>query len=513
MRRTPDSFLARGLARASRARSSVACSSASALVALAGPSLAQGEAPASAAPDVDVFLVAFDGRPIGRAAFAREAAPEGVRTVSRWRLALGADEARAEWTATSSQEAGPGGLLVPAELHGRGEVRGRPWELALTFRGGRVRGEVGGERVLRSLPRPWATFGDLVRGAAGLGPGGELPLNLLHVWPRVTLVRDGLLAPAGTFEREGPWGLRRSGTRWELLGDGRRPVAALEVDETGTVLRAQHELFDRRLTLTRVAGEGAGFAREGPPVHAVLTGAEEGPAALLGPRTTGWTARASCAARFVALEERRGTGRADVEVEYYPTAVAGVGDDRLVVAGLEDGGATLLELWEVAPAEEAALLTRTSLYRGHDPGRARVGLLAQHLGRAGCVLAYSLSGRHVWSLDLDEAGAASARAPAPGERRTPQEEGWTVYARIGEAPVPRPPDVPGLAADHVAWLVGDHAAMGYVQVFVPTAAGAPTLLLVDANRDGVLDAARWVAAEEARAAQLHDAATLRHRVR
>jgi len=462
-----------------------------------------------------VFLVLEGETVVGRARFGAGADAGASRRESEWRLAIGQRRTHVELRASALAEQGPCGIPIATELGGRGEVRGREFELQLSFKGARVRGEVMGERVLRGLPRPWATFEDLIAGAGGL-VGEELDMNLVHVWPELDVVRGAWLQRKGALRRSGPWPETSEAVSWEVRGDDRKPVASLEVGPGGEVLRASHRLFDRGLTLVRVLGEdgqlggGPGAEASDRLDHPALAGAEEAPAPLFGPLGKAYEASYACAERFVTLTRRAGGAEPlHIDTEFHPTALCGLDDDQLVVAGLEPDGSTRIEAWRLDPEADVPLAERTLLYHGSLPGRARVALLSRHLGRAGCVLAYSLEGRIVWSIDMARASEEQQAADA-GEGRG--EEAWRIYARAGLTGE-RVPSVAGLAAHHTSWLVGDHEQLGYSVVFVPAEASAATLILTDSNRDGALDEARWVPADAARAERLGDPRVLRLRVR
>lgn len=180
-------------------------------------------------------------------------------------------------------------------------------------------------------------------------------------------------------------------------------------------------------------------------------------------------------------------------LSFWPTDVVSVSPGKVAVAGRRNNGNTVVELWEFGrskipkatvdaagnweyPELDIKISARKTIYDAAVPGRTLIrSLLARRVSDStleASVLAIFDDSSELWQLDLRQDGTTSASR---------------LYSPIAGSGVPQ---IAGLSCFCASHWSANHPIYGYVHVLTNepnTPDQCATIVLVDRNRDGVID--------------------------
>ena len=180
-------------------------------------------------------------------------------------------------------------------------------------------------------------------------------------------------------------------------------------------------------------------------------------------------------------------------LSFWPTDVVSVSPGKVAVAGRRNNGNTVVELWEFGrskipkatvdaagnweyPELDIKISARKIIYDAAVPGRTLIrSLLARRVSDStleASVLASFDDSSELWQLDLRQDGTTSASR---------------LYSPIAGSGVPQ---IAGLSCFCASHWSANHPIYGYVHVLTNepnTPDQCATIVLVDRNRDGVID--------------------------
>lgn len=186
--------------------------------------------------------------------------------------------------------------------------------------------------------------------------------------------------------------------------------------------------------------------------------------------------------KSVSLFWRSVTGVAaeqQIALDYFPTRAIFLSDGRLCVAGKRGRGATTLDLLEIVPPsrvqdlytlprnlDASATKSVTTVFEARQVGQDMVRLVNENMTNPDWLFVQFWDSRDLYSLDLTS-GAVTLVA-------SPTAQGSAIHA-------------PSLVVDYSVINRRDHIRSGYLYIMALESGGAPIVVLVDSDRDGVLD--------------------------
>jgi hypothetical protein len=179
-----------------------------------------------------------------------------------------------------------------------------------------------------------------------------------------------------------------------------------------------------------------------------------------------------------------------LEVPYWPTAVAGAGVDRFVVAGKRRSGETAIELWVFDDSQELPVPRRDSeieipiarrsvLYDASRPDKNMVRFMWQNIGLEHHVFVQFHGSFDLYDLDIRSKTLTLVLSPRAGREVEQQ---------------------PALARSFNNRWLAEHKTYGYVYFLsnAPNTATPGSLVLMDRDKNGHLDigGSRMIGPEE-----------------
>jgi hypothetical protein len=165
-------------------------------------------------------------------------------------------------------------------------------------------------------------------------------------------------------------------------------------------------------------------------------------------------------------ERGSSSGSDEYPTQYVPTTLLAPSPDSLLVAGKRDDGRTVIELWTFDASVLPPRRIARTLYDEAREGRDMVALLLRVPGSGRSCLVQFWDSRDLYEMTLD--------SPAS--------------LRLLASPTPKPGalTVPPLRRSFDQVWSADHVSRGFVYQ-LGTESPEPSLILVDADRDGRLD--------------------------
>ena len=181
-----------------------------------------------------------------------------------------------------------------------------------------------------------------------------------------------------------------------------------------------------------------------------------------------------------------------IAVGYWPTVAEVVSSTTVLIAGKERSGDTRLERWIVVPPLVV-----------EPVGGGATALGAQPVGDIEVLYDASVAGKDMIKVMHRVRGKPSSALVQFADSNVLYELNWNA-APFALTQVLTPATEPALSNEYDYFFAGDHITNGFVYVFADFDAhfASPALVLIDANRDGTIDARQTYTFAQYRAAAL-----------